>query len=133
MTIQDPISDLLIKIKNGYSAKKNYIIIYSSKIKINILKILKEEAFLNDYIVFDADSKKPKIKIILKYYGKKIPILKNIKRISKPSVRIYKKYKNIPKILNGFGIAIISTPIGLLTDKKARELKHGGEIICTVE
>ncbi|HIH2763481.1 MAG TPA: 30S ribosomal protein S8 [Candidatus Azoamicus sp.] len=133
MTIQDPISDLLTQIRNGYSAKKDFIIVHSSKMKIEILKILKEEYFLNDYILMTEEKNKPYLKIYLKYYGKKIPIIKKIKRISKPSIRVYKKSKKIPKILNGFGIAIISTPIGLLTDKKARELGHGGEILCTIE
>ncbi|HIH2762532.1 MAG TPA: 30S ribosomal protein S8 [Candidatus Azoamicus sp. MARI] len=133
MNIQDPISDLLTQLRNGYSAKKDFIIVHASKIKLEILKILKDESFLNDYAIIDADIKKAKLKIYLKYYGKKIPIIKKITRISKPSVRIYSKSKKIPKILNGFGLAIISTPIGLLTDKKARELKHGGEIICTIE
>lgn len=130
MNIQDPISDFLTRIRNGYSAKKDFIIVNSSKIRIAILKILKEESFLNDYTNINENKE---IKIYLKYYGKKIPILKKITRISKPSVRIYSKSKDIPKILNGFGIAIISTPIGLLTDKKARQLGHGGEIICTIE
>lgn len=130
MNMQDPISDFLTRIRNGYSAKKDFIIVDSSKIRIALLKILKEESFLNDYININENKK---IKIYLKYYGKKIPILKKITRISKPSVRIYSKSKNMPKILNGFGIAIISTPIGLLTDKKARQLGHGGEIICTIE
>lgn len=133
MNIQDPISDLLTQIRNAYSAKKDFITVNSSKIKIAILKILKDESFLNDYTILDENKNKKKIKIYLKYYGKKIPIIKKITRISKPSVRIYRKSKKIPKILNGFGIAIISTPIGLLTDKKARELRHGGEIICTIE
>ncbi|HIH2763163.1 MAG TPA: 30S ribosomal protein S8 [Candidatus Azoamicus sp.] len=132
MNIQDPISDLLTQIRNAYSAKKDFITVTSSKIKIEILKILKEESFLNDYEILNENNKN-NIKIFLKYYGKKISIIKKITRISKPSIRIYSKSKNIPKILNGFGIAIISTPIGLLTDKKARELKHGGEIICTIE
>lgn len=131
--MQDPISDLLTQIRNGYSAKKDFIVVQSSKIKIEIIKILKDESFLNDYVILDEDITKKQIKIYLKYYGKKIPIIKKITRISKPSIRIYSKSKKIPKILNGFGIAIISTPIGLLTDKKARTLKHGGEIICTIE
>lgn len=133
MNIQDPISDLIIQIKNGYLAKKDYITVYSSKIKIKILQILKDEAFLNDFIIVSDNTKKIKIKIMLKYYGKRIPIIKNIKRISKPSVRIYTKKKKIPRISNGFGIAIISTPVGILTDKNARKLGHGGEIICVVE
>lgn len=132
MNIQDPISDLLTQIRNGCTAKKDFIIIDCSKIKIEILKILKNEAFLNDFIIMDEKSKK-KIKIFFKYFGKKISIIKKITRISKPSVRIYSKSKKIPKILNGFGIAIISTSVGLLTDKKAREFNHGGEILCTIE
>lgn len=133
MNIQDPISDLLIKIKNAYTAKKDTIIVDASNIKIEILKILKDECFLKDFFIYEHSKNIKKIKIFLKYYGKKTSIIKNIKRISKPSIRIYSKYKNIPSVANGFGLSIISTPIGLLTDKNAKSLKHGGEILFTIE
>ncbi len=132
MNIQDPISDLITQIRNGYLAKKDDITIFGSKIKIAILEILKKEFFIDDFKILNNNNKLT-IKIILKYYGKKLPILKKIKRISKPSVRIYSNYKSIPKIANGFGISIISTSHGIMTDKDAKQKKCGGEIICTVE
>ena len=133
MTIQDPISDLLTQIRNGYSARKEFIIVYSSKLKLSLVELLKNEFFLKDYIILDQDSKKVRLKIFLCYYGKNMPILRKIVRISKSSVKIYKSCKALPKVSNGFGIAVISTSLGLLTDKKARELGVGGEVLCIVE
>jgi small subunit ribosomal protein S8 len=133
MTIQDPISDLLTQIRNGYFARKEFIIIYSSKLKIALVELLKTEFFLKDYVILDKDSRKPRIKIFLRYYGKNTPILRRIVRISKPSVKIYRNCKSLPRVSNGFGVAVISTSRGLLTDKKARELGVGGEVLCIVE
>ncbi len=133
MTIQDPISDLLTQIRNGYSARKDFIVVYSSKLKVSLVDLLKNEFFLKDYIILDQDSKKPRLKIFLRYYGKNMPILRRIVRISKSSVKIYKSCKSLPKVSNGFGIAVVSTSLGLLTDKKARELGVGGEVLCIVE
>ncbi|HIH2763791.1 MAG TPA: 30S ribosomal protein S8 [Candidatus Azoamicus sp.] len=133
MAIQDPISDLLTQIRNGYSARKDFIVVYSSKLKLSLVNLLKNEFFLKDYIILDKDSRKPRIKIFLRYYGKNMPILRRIVRVSKPSVKIYRNCKSLPKVSNGFGIAIISTSLGLLTDKKAREFGVGGEVLCIVE
>jgi len=133
MSIQDPISDLLTNIRNAYLAKKDSLIVFSSKIKLQIVDLLKKECFLNDYTLINNNDKKPKIKIYLKYYNNKISVINKITRISKVSARIYCKKNNLPKVLNGFGIAVISTPIGLLTDTNARKLGHGGEILFTVE
>ncbi len=133
MNIQDPISDLITQIRNGYSAKKEYITVYCSKKKLAILNVLKKEHFITDYLIIEKKPHTKNLKIILKYYGKKLPIIKKIERISKPSVRIYSKSKSLPKIASGFGIAIISTPFGVMSDKEARKKKYGGEIICQVE
>ena len=133
MSIQDPISDLITQIRNGYLAKKDSVTVFSSKTKISILKILKNEHFIEDYILINNNEKILKVKITLKYYGKKEAILKKIIRISKPSVRIYSGYKKIPKIGNGFGLSIISTSKGIMTDKEAKNQKCGGEILCTIE
>lgn len=133
MTIQDPISDLLTQIRNGYSARKDFIVVYSSKLKVSLVDLLKNEFFLKDYIILDQDSKKPRLKVFLRYYGKNMPILRRIVRVSKSSVKIYKSCKSLPKVSNGFGIAVVSTSLGLLTDKKARELGVGGEVLCIVE
>lgn len=133
MNIQDPISNLLIQIKNSYTAKKKEIIIFSSKIKVNIIKILKKEGFIENFEIINKDIKKQKIKIELKYYNNGLPAIRKISRISKPSNRIYCKKNKIPKILNGFGIAIISTSFGIITDNDARKIGQGGEILCTIE
>lgn len=133
MNIQDPISDLLVQIKNGCTAKKKEIEVNSSKIKINIIKILKKENYIENFEIINTDIKKIKIKIKLKYYDKDISVIKKIVRISKPGNKIYCKKNKIPKILNGFGLAIISTSSGILTDNEARKLGQGGEILCTIE
>lgn len=133
MNIQDPISDLLVRIKNGCTAKKKDIEVYSSKIKINIIKILKKENYIENFEIINENTKKQKIKIKLKYYDKEIPMIKKIKRISKPGNKIYCKKNRIPKILNGFGLAIISTSFGILTDDEARKIGQGGEVLCTIE
>lgn len=133
MSMQDPISDLLTRIRNAYLAKKDFIIVYSSKLKLSLVDLLKNEFFLKDYFILDVESKKPRIKIFLRYYGKGIPILRRIIRVSKPSIKIYKNKKSLPKVSGGFGIAVISTSLGLMTDKKARELGIGGEVLCIVE
>ena len=133
MSIQDPISDLLTNIRNGYLAKKEHIIVYSSKIKIKIIDLLKKEYFLNDYVLIEKETKKSKNKIYLKYYNNKISVINKITRISKLGARVYRKKHELPKILNGFGMAVISTSVGLLTDAKARKLGHGGEVLFTIE
>ncbi len=133
MSIQDPISDLLIQIKNGYLSKKKSIIVFSSKFKIALIDILKKEFFIDRYVVIKKDIKKPKVEIFLKYYGFKKPILRNVKRISKASLRIYSKKKYLFKYLNGFNTIIISTSAGLMTDKEAIKLGYGGEVLCVIE
>jgi small subunit ribosomal protein S8 len=132
MTLQDPIADLLTRIRNGYMARKDFVLVPFSKLKLKIIIVLKKEFFLDDYSILNDDSKSS-IKICLKYYGNKIPIVRKINRISKPGRRVYIKTHNIKKVLNGFGISIISTPIGLLTDQEAKKLGHGGEILCSIE
>ncbi len=127
MSIQDPISDMLTNIRNGQLSKKKNILVFYSKIKESILKILLNEGFIKNYkLIYDN-----KILIYLKYFLNN-PVISNIKRISKPSLRVYKSYNNIPVLMSGLGIFIISTSLGLLSDKQARKLKVGGEIICYV-
>jgi len=142
MSMQDPISDLLTRIRNGQQIKNKKVDIYSSKIKIAIVDVLKTEGYIRDYIV--TKDQKPVLKIFLKYYQGK-PVIKRIFRVSKPSFRIYKNKKNLPKVLGGLGIAIISTSRGVMTDYQARnyalssymknstEKGLGGEVLCFVE
>ncbi|URJ25282.1 30S ribosomal protein S8 [Candidatus Blochmannia ocreatus (nom. nud.)] len=130
MSMQDPIADMLTAIRNGQISKKEKIFVPSSKIKIAIANVLVEEGFIKKYNTHD--NVKPILEIFLKYFYKKRPVIDKILRVSRPGLRIYKKYKDLPKVISGMGIAIISTSKGVLTDKKARQFKIGGEIICYV-
>lgn len=129
MSIQDPISDLLVQIKNGQDSKKKIIELYSCNLKVSIIKIMKKEGYIKNYKI--KKDTKPKIEILLKYFKKK-PVIEYIKRVSKPSLRVYKKKHELPKVMDGFGIAIISTSKGVMTDKDARKNNVGGEIICYI-
>lgn len=133
MSIHDPISNLLTVIRNGYLAKKKNVIVHSSNLLISIVNLLSNERFLDSYLLIKDDCKKPKIKIFLKYFNKDFPMIRKITRISKPGFRVYKSKDNIPVVSNGFGLAVISTSLGLLTDKKARKLGVGGELLFIVE
>ncbi len=130
MSIQDPIGNMLTIIRNGQIAKKHNIIVSYSKIKESIIKILFNEGYIKKYNLFKINNFK-KILIYLKYFLNK-PVISEIKRVSKPSLRIYYNYKNLPIIYSGLGVLIISTSLGLLTNKEAYRLKVGGEIICYI-
>ncbi len=130
--MQDPISDLTTQIRNGQMARKTSITLYSSKEKICILKILKEEGYILSYELINSKNAILKIKIMLKYYKNK-PVIFKIMRVSRPGLRIYKKKKDMPNILNGFGIAVVSTSKGIMTSVNAKKRGCGGEILCFVE
>lgn len=129
MSMSDPIADMLTRIRNAQAVTKKEVAIPNAKIKIEIAKILKEEGYIIDYSV--SNDLKAILTIILKYYEGK-PVISNIQRVSTPGLRIYKNKDDLPKVLAGLGIAIISTSKGLMTDRNARHAGHGGEIICTV-
>ncbi|AEO08279.1 30S ribosomal protein S8 [Buchnera aphidicola] len=129
MSIHDPIADMLTRIRNGQSANKYSIIMPSSKLKKSIIKLLKEEGYIKDYEIFGTT--KPQLKVILKYFQGKA-VVETIERISRPSLRIYKNKKNLPTVMAGLGIAIISTSQGVMTDRIARQEGIGGEVICYV-
>lgn len=133
--IQDTIADMLTRIRNALAMRHIELAMFSSKIKVAIAKILKEEGYIEDYRIDDSDTLKKKLIITLKYYQNK-SIINKIKRVSKPSLRIYADYKEIAtkwNVLNGFGIAIISTSLGLLTNKQAVSARVGGEVICLIQ
>jgi small subunit ribosomal protein S8 len=130
MTMQDPIADMFVRLRNGQSVKNEFVSMPSSKIKVKIAKILQEEGYINGYELL-GDLKKQELKIALKYFKDK-PVIDVIKRISKPSLRVYCASRELPKVLGGLGIVIVSTSRGLMTDKEARLLGEGGEIICHV-
>lgn len=127
----DPIADMLIRIKNALMARHKSVIVPASKIKLEIARILKEEGYIEDYR-YIKEEPQPKIEILLKYDENKRPVIAGVKRVSKPGRRIYRGYRDLPKVLDGFGIAIISTSQGIMTDHEARKRKIGGEVICEI-
>ena len=125
----DPIADMLTRIRNAQSAGKVDVTMPSSKAKLAIAGVMKEEGYINDFAV--SSDAKPNMTVTLKYYQGS-PVIDEMKRISRPGLRIYKNKDELPKVLNGLGIAIISTSAGVMTDKKARTEGRGGEVICTI-
>jgi small subunit ribosomal protein S8 len=130
MSMNDPISDFLTRIRNGQMAAKKQITSPSSKVKEAIAAVLKDEGYIADFSVVAEGSKKT-IAVTLKYFQGK-PVIERIERVSKPSLRIYKPQGELPKVLGGLGIAIISTSSGVVSDRKARAAGHGGEVLCIV-
>ena len=124
--MSDPVADALIRIKNGYRVGKESVSIKFSKLIFQLMKLLEKEGYVSDVQKNDRE-----IKVNLKYQDRK-PVLTDVKRVSKPSLRVYKGVKQLPRVLNGLGIAVISTPKGLLTDKDARKMKVGGEVLALI-
>ncbi|MEE9613684.1 MAG: 30S ribosomal protein S8 [Thermodesulfobacteriota bacterium] len=131
MTMTDPIADLLTRIRNAIGAKHPDLTVPGSKLKCEVARILKEEGYITD-AAFTKDNKQGTIKIKLKYAPSKKSVITNIRRVSKPGCRVYVGSEDVPRILNGLGVAILSTSKGVITDSKARELKVGGEVLCSV-
>ena len=131
MSMTDPIADMLTRIRNANMVSHPSVEMPSSKLKVQLAKLLKEEGFITDYNVKE-DGKFKVLEITLKYDAKNKPIITKLERISKPGLRSYSKAKNLPKVLGGMGIAIVSTSKGLLTDRKARKENIGGEVLCYV-
>ena len=129
MSLSDPIGDMLARIKNAQLRNHNKVSLPSSKFKAKIADVLKSEGYITDYKIYD--DKKPLIEINLKYNSGN-PVINTIERVSKPGRRIFSSASSLPKINNGLGIAIVSTPQGVMTDVDARKKKLGGEIICKV-
>ena len=130
MSLSDPIGDMIARIKNAQARSHKLVELPSSNFKIRISEILKSEGYIIDYKV-NNDTKKPTLSINLKYHSGN-PVISAIERVSKPGRRIFSSAESLPKINNGLGIAIISTPMGVMTDLDARKKKVGGEIICKV-
>lgn len=126
----DPIADMLTRIRNGQSAGKVDVGMPSSKAKTAIAKVMKDEGYITDYSVSE-EGKKPTLTVVLKYFEGR-PVIDDMKRVSRPGLRIYKGKGELPRVLNGLGIAIVSTSAGLMTDRQAREAGRGGEVICTI-
>lgn len=130
MSMQDPIADMLTRIRNGQSAGKKNVVMPSSKLKFSIAQVLKDEGYINDFSKSEQDSK-AQLSIDLKYHQGK-PVIDMIKRVSRPGLRIYKKSTELPRVLDGLGVAIVSTSKGVMTERKALKLGYGGEVLCFV-
>ncbi len=131
MQITDPIADMLTRIRNASSSKHESVTVPSSKVKLAIAKILSDEGYINGYEAID-DDKQGVIKINLKYGANKTGVITGLKRVSKPGLRVYANKEDLPKVLKGLGIAIISTSKGIMTDKEARKLNVGGEVLAFI-
>ena len=131
MAFNDALSDMLARIKNAHRAKKTYTSCFKSKLNLNVLSVLKDEGYIRDFKGVEERKGVSSIKIDLKYYNG-TPVIKNIKRVSKPGIRVYSKISDLPKIYGGLGISIISTPKGVMSDNEARKNNVGGEILCEV-
>jgi small subunit ribosomal protein S8 len=129
MSMQDPIADMLTRIRNGQTASKVSVTMPSSKLKVSIAKVLKEEGYVEDFAV--SGETKPELEVSLKYFQGK-PVVETIQRVSSPGLRIYKKKGDLPKVMAGLGIAIVSTSKGVMTDRAARKAGLGGEVVCYV-
>lgn len=125
----DPVADMLTRIRNGQMSRKSEVTMPSSKLKAAIAEVMKEEGFIADYSV-SGDGKR-ELTVNLKYFEGR-PVIENLKRVSRPGLRIFKGKDELPKVLNGLGVAIISTSKGVMTDRAARAAGHGGEVICTI-
>lgn len=130
MSMTDPVADMLTRIRNGQMAEKLGVSMPSSKLKEAIAKVLKDEGYIEDFAV-RKNGGKTELDIELKYYAGR-PVIERIERVSRPGLRIYRGKQDLPKVMNGLGIAIVSTPRGVMTDRKARSVNVGGEVLCIV-
>ena len=132
MSMQDTVSDLLTRIRNAQAARKAAVRLPSSKLKMAIAKVLQEEGFVEGYQEITDNDKKPELEIALRYFNGQ-PVISKIKRVSRPGLRIYKSCQEIPQILGGLGVAILSTSKGVMSGRQAQKLGQGGEVLCFVE
>ncbi len=131
MSVSDPVADMLTKVRNAAMARHEKVDIPASKLKLEIVKILKTEGFIKNFKKINQDGLNL-IRVFLKYDEKDTPVIHGIEKVSKPGRRVYSSYKNLPRVYNGFGTLIVSTSMGVTTGKKAQEKQVGGELICTV-
>ena len=130
MSMTDPIADMLTRIRNAQMIERAVVAMPSSKVKVSIAKVLKDEGYIEGYKV-KSETSKPVLEIALKYHAGR-PVIEKIERVSTPGLRIYKQKDDIPRVMNGLGIAIVSTSHGVMTDRKARASGVGGEVLCIV-
>ena len=130
MSMSDPIADMLTRIRNAQMVQKAVVVMPSSKLKVAIAQVLKDEGYIDGFAIKDEDGKK-QLEIGLKYYAGR-PVIERIERVSRPGLRVYKGRDAIPQVMNGLGVAIVTTPKGVMTDRKARATGVGGEVLCYV-
>ena len=130
MSMSDPIADMLTRIRNAQATEKASVLVPASKVKQAIAQVLKDEGYIEDFAVRSSEGKSV-IEIGLKYYAGK-PVIEKLERVSRPGLRIYKGRDDIPRVMNGLGVAIVSTSKGVMTDRRARETGIGGEVLCVV-
>lgn len=131
MTMSDPLGDMLTRIRNGQAARKDMVVSPDSQFRINVLDVLKREGYIRDYSSSEIRPGVRELKIELKYHDGS-PVISEIRRVSRPGRRVYSRIKDLSRVYNGLGIAILSTPRGVMSDLEAREAKVGGEILCHV-
>ena len=131
MSMTDPLADMLTRIRNGQMARLGEISSPASRLRANVLSVLKDEGYIRDFERLEVEVGKPELKIQLKYYEGE-PVIKTIERVSSPGCRVYSGIKDLSNVCNGLGIAILSTPRGVISDSRARELRVGGEVLCNV-
>ena len=130
MSMTDPIADFLTRIRNGQSSGKPEVYVPASKVKLSIAKVLKDEGYIEDFSAIEHEGK-PTLAVQLKYYQGR-PVIDRLERVSRPGLRVYKGKDELPSILGGLGVAIVSTSKGVMTDRQARASGHGGEVLCIV-
>lgn len=130
MSMTDPVADFLTRLRNGQASGKTEVICPSSKVKLSIAKVLKDEGYIGDYAVVNDDGK-PTLRVQLKYYDGR-PVIDRLERVSRPGLRVYKGKDDLPTVMGGFGVVIVSTSRGVMTGRQAREAGHGGEVLCVV-
>ena len=130
MSMSDPIADMLTRIRNAQMVEKTSVQVPSSKVKVAIAQVLKDEGYIDGFQVKNDDGR-PQLEIALKYYAGR-PVIERIERVSRPGLRVYKGGSAIPQVMNGLGVAIVTTPQGVMTDRKARANGVGGEVLCYV-
>jgi len=130
MSMSDPIADMLTRIRNAQSVAKTAVTMPSSKLKVAIAQVLKDEGYIDGFAIRENEGK-PELEVALKYYAGR-PVIERIERVSRPGLRVYKGRDAIPQVMNGLGVAIVTTPKGVMTDRKARQTGVGGEVLCYV-
>jgi small subunit ribosomal protein S8 len=131
MSMSDPIADMLTRIRNAQGVEKTSVTMPSSKLKVAIAQVLKDEGYIDGFAVKSQAGSKTELEIALKYYAGR-PVIERIERVSRPGLRVYRGRHDIPQVQNGLGVAIVTTPQGVMTDRKARQAGIGGEVLCVV-